>query len=77
MAVTDRSREQRAHQLVAAAARYGATTEERRAVERQREAGVAFPDSRDALAARAARLLDQQAVPAAMRWRWRPCAPSR
>ncbi|WP_318275175.1 trypsin-like serine peptidase [Streptomyces pharetrae] len=66
MAVTDRSREQRAHQLVAAAARYGATTEERRAVERQRDAGVAFPDSRDALAARAARLLDQQAVPAAM-----------
>ncbi|MFI8193254.1 trypsin-like serine peptidase [Streptomyces sp. NPDC085946] len=66
MAVTDRSREQREHQLVAAAARYGATSEERREVERQRDAGVAFPDSRDALAARAARLLDQQAVPAAM-----------
>ncbi|MEV5884847.1 serine protease [Streptomyces sp. NPDC052020] len=66
MAVTDRTREQREHQLFAAAARYGATSEERRAVERQRDAGVAFPDSYDALAARAARLLDQQAVPAAM-----------
>ncbi|CAL9380031.1 hypothetical protein SUDANB176_01042 [Streptomyces sp. enrichment culture] len=66
MAVTDRSREEREHQLAEAAARYGETGEERRAVERQRDAGVAFPDSRDALAARAARLLDQQAVPAAM-----------
>ncbi|WP_189697916.1 trypsin-like serine peptidase, partial [Streptomyces chromofuscus] len=66
MAVTDRTREQREHQLVAAAARYGSTSAERQAVERQRDAGVAFPDSPDALAARAARLLDHQAVPAAM-----------
>jgi V8-like Glu-specific endopeptidase len=63
----DRSREERERrQLVAAAARYGETSDERRAVEQQQDAGVTFPDSQEALAARAARLLDRHAVPAAM-----------
>ncbi|MFH8800741.1 trypsin-like serine peptidase [Streptomyces sp. NPDC017936] len=66
MGTADRSRRERDHQLAAAAARYGETGDERRAVERQQDAGVAFPDSREALAARAARLLDRHAVPAAM-----------
>lgn len=63
----DRSREERERrQLVAATARYGETSDERRAVEQQQDAGVTFPDSQKALAARAARLLDRHAVPAAM-----------
>ncbi|MFI6038558.1 trypsin-like serine peptidase [Streptomyces sp. NPDC051315] len=66
MAVTDRSREERERQRAAAAARYEETGDERRTVERQQDAGVAFPDSEEALAARAARLLDRHAVSAAM-----------
>ncbi|MEV5906369.1 serine protease, partial [Streptomyces sp. NPDC052127] len=66
MAATDRSRGARERQVTAAAARYGAAGDERRAVERQQDAGVAFPDSEEALAARAARLLERHAVPAAM-----------
>ncbi|MFD4501620.1 trypsin-like peptidase domain-containing protein [Streptomyces sp. NPDC058457] len=66
MAATDRFREERERQVAAAAARYDETGDERRAVEEQQDAGVAFPDSEEALAARAARLLDRQAVPAAM-----------
>ncbi|MFF8974220.1 trypsin-like serine peptidase [Streptomyces sp. NPDC014995] len=66
MATTERSRDERERQLAAAAERYGETSDERRAVERQRDAGVTFPDSQEALAARAARLLDRHAVPAAM-----------
>ncbi|MGW1879091.1 trypsin-like peptidase domain-containing protein [Streptomyces sp. NPDC001975] len=66
MATTDRSREERERQVTAATARYDETGAERRAVEAQQDAGVAFPDSEEALAARAARLLDRQAVPAAM-----------
>ncbi|MFC4502370.1 MULTISPECIES: trypsin-like serine peptidase [Streptomyces] len=66
MAATDRSQDERERQVAAAAARYGETGDERRAVERRQDAGVAFPDSEEALAARAARLLDRQAVPAAM-----------
>ncbi|MET7293119.1 serine protease [Streptomyces griseoloalbus] len=62
----DRSRDEREHQAAAAAARYDETSEQRREVERQQEAGVSFPDSPEALAVRAARLLDRQAVPAAM-----------
>ncbi|MFJ1732831.1 trypsin-like peptidase domain-containing protein [Streptomyces sp. NPDC088254] len=62
----DRSRRERKRQVAAAAARYAETGDERRAVERQQQAGVAFPDAEDALAARAARLLDRQAVPAAL-----------
>ncbi|GAA3528200.1 serine protease [Streptomyces osmaniensis] len=56
----------RERQLDAAATRYRETVDARQAVERQREAGVTFPDSPEALAARAARLLDRQAVPAAL-----------
>ncbi|PAZ13640.1 serine protease [Streptomyces sp. SA15] len=66
MEATDKSRAERERQVAAAAARYGETGDERRAVERQRDAGVTFPDSQEALAARAARLLDRHAVPAAM-----------
>ncbi|MFJ2728432.1 trypsin-like serine peptidase [Streptomyces collinus] len=66
MVATERLRQERAHQLAAAAERYRASSEERRDVERQQEAGIAFPDSRQALAARATRLLDRHAVPAAM-----------
>jgi V8-like Glu-specific endopeptidase len=66
MAATDRSREERERQVTAAAARYDETGDERRAVERQKDAGVTFPDSQEALAARAARLLDRHAVPASM-----------
>ncbi len=66
MAATDRSREERERQVAAAAARYDETGDERRSVQRQQDAGVTFPDSQEALAARAARLLDRHAVPAAM-----------
>ncbi|MEU4039748.1 serine protease [Streptomyces collinus] len=66
MAAVDRLRRERAHQITAAAERYRATGDERRAVERQQNAGVPFPDSPQALAARAARLLERHAVPAAM-----------
>ncbi|MEU6811154.1 serine protease [Streptomyces sp. NPDC046831] len=66
MAACDRTHEERRRQAAAAAGRYRETSGERRAVERQQDAGVDFPDSREALAARAARLLDRQAVPAAM-----------
>ncbi|MER5199930.1 trypsin-like serine peptidase [Streptomyces sp. NPDC002755] len=66
MAATDRSRGERERQVAAAAARYGAAGDERRAVERQQDAGVAFPDSEEALAARAARLLERHAVSPAM-----------
>ncbi|KOU61532.1 peptidase [Streptomyces sp. MMG1533] len=66
MATADRSREERERQVAAAAARYDESGDERRAVEQQQDAGVTFPDSQEALAARAARLLDRHAVPAAM-----------
>ncbi|WP_371667180.1 serine protease [Streptomyces sp. NBC_00289] len=66
MAATERSREERERQVAAAAARYGETGDARRAVERSQDAGVTFPDSEEALAARAARLLDRHAVPAAL-----------
>ncbi|MFJ4616636.1 trypsin-like serine peptidase [Streptomyces sp. NPDC088812] len=66
MEVVDRTRDEREHQVAAAAVRYDEAGEQRREVERQQDAGVSFPDSPEALAARAARLLDRQAVPAAM-----------
>ncbi|KMS76505.1 peptidase [Streptomyces viridochromogenes] len=66
MAATDRSREERERQVAAAAARYDESGDERRSVQRQQDAGVTFPDSQEALAARAARLLDRHAVPASM-----------
>ncbi|MEU9992987.1 serine protease [Streptomyces sp. NPDC048045] len=66
MRATERTDRERARQAAAAADRYRATSDERTAVERQMDAGVPFPDSRQALAARATRLLDRQAVPAAM-----------
>ncbi|MGX4688295.1 trypsin-like serine peptidase [Streptomyces sp. JNUCC 63] len=66
MAARDRAHEERQRQVAAATGRYRETSAERRAVERQQDAGVDFPDSREALAARATRLLDRHAVPAAM-----------
>ncbi|MGW3128350.1 trypsin-like serine peptidase [Streptomyces sp. NPDC001123] len=66
MGATERTGQERARQVAAAADRYRATSDERGAVQRQMDAGVPFPDSRQALAARATRLLDRQAVPAAM-----------
>ncbi|MGW2635728.1 trypsin-like serine peptidase [Streptomyces sp. NPDC001348] len=66
MDAVDRSREELRRHITAAADRYRETSDERREVERQQDAGVAFPDSQEHLAARAARLLDRQAVPAAM-----------
>lgn len=66
MAAKDRSREEQERQVAAAAARYGESGDERRAIEQRQDEGVTFPDSQEALAARAARLLDRQAVPAAM-----------
>lgn len=65
MAVTVDVRTERLKQAEAAAERYRRTSAERRETERRLDAGVQFPDSPDALAARAARLLDRQAVPAA------------
>ncbi|MFI9248661.1 trypsin-like serine peptidase [Streptomyces sp. NPDC053069] len=66
MRATERTDQERARQVAAAADRYRATSDERSAVERQMDAGVPFPDSQQALAARATRLLDRHAVPAAM-----------
>ncbi|MFD7135092.1 trypsin-like serine peptidase [Streptomyces sp. NPDC059894] len=66
MDVMDMTRDEREHQAAAAAVRYDEAGEQRREVERQQDAGIGFPDSPEALAARAARLLDRQAVPTAM-----------
>ncbi|MEU5595229.1 serine protease [Streptomyces sp. NPDC020298] len=66
MGAADRSREEARRHIAAAADRYRETSDERHAVEQQQDAGVAFPDSQEHLAARAARLLDRQAVPAAL-----------
>ncbi|MEU0744166.1 serine protease [Streptomyces sp. NPDC006134] len=66
MGVRDRTRQEQQRQAAAAATRYEETSERRRQTRRQLEAGVPFPDSPEALAARVARLLERQAVPAAM-----------
>ncbi|MEV6180292.1 serine protease [Streptomyces sp. NPDC052015] len=66
MDATDRSREERERQTAAAAARYAETSDQRQTVEARQDAGVTFPDSQQALAARAARLLDRHAVPTAL-----------
>ncbi|WP_282692705.1 serine protease [Streptomyces sp. CC208A] len=65
MAVTDRMRAEGLRQAEAAAERYRRTSAQRDNVERQLDAGVEFPDSPGAIAVRAARLLDRQAVPTA------------
>ncbi|MFC8920416.1 trypsin-like peptidase domain-containing protein [Streptomyces sp. NPDC057116] len=65
MAVTVSEGAERLMQAEAAAERYQRTSAERHDVERQLDAGVKFPDSPEAIAVRAARLLDRQAVPAA------------
>lgn len=63
MGLTDRARGERVRQAAAAAARYGESREDRRETERRQDAGIEFPDSPEALAARTARLLERQAVP--------------
>lgn len=65
MAVTGSTRSERLEQADAAAERYRRTSTERQHIKRQLDAGVLFPDSPAAIAARAARLLDRQGVPAA------------
>lgn len=65
MAVTGSAGAERLMQAEAAAERYQRTSAERHDVERQLDAGVKFPDTPEAIAIRAARLLDRQAVPAA------------
>lgn len=65
MAVTIDAQADRLKQAEAAAERYRRSSTERHNVERQMDAGVKFPDSPEAIAVRAARLLDRQAVPAA------------
>ncbi|MER6187965.1 serine protease [Streptomyces sp. NPDC001652] len=65
MAVTGNIRSERMEQADAAAERYRTTSTERQHIEQQLDAGVRFPDSQAAIAARAARLLDRQGVPAA------------
>ncbi|MFJ8470191.1 trypsin-like serine peptidase [Streptomyces swartbergensis] len=64
MGVRDETRQEQQRQ--AAATRYEETSERRRQTRQQLKAVVPFPDSPEALAARAARLLERQAVPAAM-----------
>ncbi len=66
MGLTGGFRDERVRQAAAAAARYDESAQERAEVERRQDAGVGFPDSPEALAARTARLLERQAVPAAM-----------
>ncbi|MFE1299368.1 trypsin-like serine peptidase [Streptomyces sp. NPDC058731] len=66
MTAEETLRQERARQLAAAAERYRASGDERRAVERQQDAGVPFPDSGLAIAARATRLLERHAVPAVL-----------
>ncbi|HET9379586.1 MAG TPA: serine protease [Streptomyces sp.] len=65
MTVTADARTKQQEQAEAAAERYRSTSAQRRHVERQMDAGVQFPDSPQAIAVRATRLLERQAVPAA------------
>ncbi|MFI8835033.1 trypsin-like peptidase domain-containing protein [Streptomyces afghaniensis] len=65
MGVRDETRQEQQRQA-AAASRYEETSERRRQTRQQLKAVVPFPDSPEALATRAARLLERQAVPAAM-----------
>ncbi|MFE7393933.1 trypsin-like serine peptidase [Streptomyces sp. NPDC057582] len=65
MAVTDNARAEQMKHADAAAERYARTSAERQTIERQQDAGVEFPDSPEAIAVRAARLLDRHGVPAA------------
>ncbi|WP_406251984.1 serine protease [Streptomyces atratus] len=65
MAVTDNARAEQLKHAEAAAQRYARTSAERRAVEAQQDAGLQFPDSPEAIAARVTRLLDRHGVPAA------------
>ncbi|MFE9882212.1 trypsin-like peptidase domain-containing protein [Streptomyces sp. NPDC005784] len=65
MAMVDSVRGALQEQSQAAARRYQDTSTQRSAVTQQLDEGVKFPDSREAIAARARRLLDRGAVPPA------------
>ncbi|WP_432144797.1 trypsin-like serine peptidase [Streptomyces sp. bgisy084] len=65
MGVTGSTSTERRKQADAAAERYRRTGTERRTAERKQDEGVPFPDSPDAIATRATRLLDRHGVPAA------------
>ncbi|MET8102351.1 serine protease [Streptomyces sp. NPDC005236] len=65
MSAVLRTRMELERQTQAAAKRYRGASFERQAAEKRLEAGTRFPDSPEALAARARRLLDRGGVPAA------------
>ncbi|MFD7967298.1 trypsin-like serine peptidase [Streptomyces clavifer] len=65
MPTTERAREELERQVTAAAQRYHDTSAQRQAIEEQLDAGVKFPDSPEAITARAERLLDRGGVPPA------------
>ncbi|MET9515862.1 serine protease [Streptomyces sp. NPDC002994] len=65
MPATERAREELERQVTAAAQRYHDTSAQRHAIEEQLDAGVKFPDSPEAITARAERLLDRGGVPPA------------
>ncbi|KPC64244.1 trypsin-like serine peptidase [Streptomyces chattanoogensis] len=65
MPATQRTLKEFETQAKAAARRYHETSTERQATQRDLDAGVKFPDSPEAIAARATRLLDRSGVPPA------------
>ncbi|MFC8663643.1 trypsin-like serine peptidase [Streptomyces sp. NPDC057199] len=65
MSTTDKAREELARQVAAAAQRYHDTSAKRQSIEEQLDAGVKYPDSPEAISARAERLLDRGGVPPA------------
>lgn len=65
MPATSKTLKELDKQARAAARRYGETSAQRQATRRELDEGVRFPDSPEALAARATRLLDRGGVPAA------------
>lgn len=62
MPAAERKQYEKERHAAAAAERYRATAAERHVVEDRLQAGVRFPDSPDAIAARAARLIDRSAI---------------
>ncbi|MEU0664322.1 trypsin-like serine peptidase [Streptomyces lavendulocolor] len=62
MSVTAREQLEKERHAAAAAERYHSTALERHAIDEQLQTGVRFPDSLEAIAARATRLLDRGAV---------------
>lgn len=63
MGVSDTTRAEQERQALAAAQRYRDSSTQRVAVQQRQLDGVLFPDTQEALAARAARLIDRHGVP--------------